>query len=181
MLLALVACSGSSGGSDAADEPTTTAVTSTTAASAGPVAAGKGSVNLGGSEQPFTVTGCVDGPGEGDTPEATQQFRLTGTTDGTPEFTVTITRYTSDSGNGVTTVTETATIGQGAGEAAVGIEAKRTSIDGKWLDLKDPSVQSALLTRRGTLVVVDGLFGPEGSQKGDSDIVAGTIRARCPA
>lgn len=169
----LAACSGSS------EAPPTTA--GTTSATLPSVRPGQGVVVLSGDSQRFTVNSCVDGPAVGDTPEATQQFRMGGSgNDGTVDFAVTATRYSSTTGAG-TTLTETVSVTSGRGEAELGIEARRTSLNGRWLDLKQPGAATPLLARRGKLVTVTGRFGPAGSRAGDKGIVAGQLVARCPS
>lgn len=164
-------CGGSSDGADPVVAPTTTVPT---------IGAGEGEVTLGGEAQRFTVESCVDGPGADDTPEATQQFRLTGSgTAAGLDFAVTATRYTSDTGVGQTTITETITITSGTDDEAVGIEAKRTQINGEWLDLNDPNAKAPLLQRTGSALTAEARFGPEGSVEGDPDITPGSFTANC--
>jgi len=171
--IALVACGG--GSSDGAAPVTASTTTFPT------VAAGRGVLRLGDDLERFTVTSCVDGPAADDTPEATQRFRLTGRgTAGTLAFTISVTRYSSNTGVGGTTLTETAALTSGTGDDAVGLEAKRTSIAGRWLDLNDRAAATALISRSGPTVEVVARFGPEGSKVGDEGIVAGHLRARCP-
>lgn len=128
------------------------------------------------------MASCTEKAGADDSPQAHQEFRLRGTgNDGSVDFTVTVTRFSSDTGKGSLTITETASVGSGTGGSALGIEAKRTSIRGDWVDLNQPAVTEPLLVRRGSLVTVDATFGPEGSVAGDEGLTPGSIRARCPA
>jgi len=142
---------------------------------------GEGALLLGGSLYRFTVGRCTDGSAPGDTPQARQQFRLTGAGQvGTLPFTIAVTRYTSDTGVGGTTVTETALVTTGSGDARRGVEAKRTRVGGRWIDLAQPNADRPLIERVGATVAVGARFGPEGARVGDPDIVIGRLRARCP-
>jgi hypothetical protein len=177
LLAILVAASLVACGHSSPPAPTLPAVTTTTL----PIeAAGHGTVILGGQVEPFTVSSCVDGPSPTTTPDATEQFRLSGAGQvGTFSFTVSVTRYESDSGAGTTTFTETAAVADRSGSSD--IEARRTSINGTWLDLNDPTAKTPLITHSGSLVTVEAKFGPQDSRAGDAGIVSGILVARCPA
>lgn len=146
---------------------------------------GQGVAVIGIDELSFRVTRCDEGPEEGDTPEATLDYVVEGTgeTSDAGAFTVEITRYRSDTGNGVPIVTETARVVSGEGDEARGIEAKRTTAgaEGAWQDLMDPDATGPLVERRDDAVDVQAAFGPEGAVVGDDGIEEGRIRAACPA
>jgi hypothetical protein len=127
------------------------------------------------------VTGCTSTDPASTEPVALKVYELvaTATIDG-DEVTVTATEFRSDSGD-ATTVSQTVTVSSGEGEAAVGVEARRSLLDDRWLDLNDPSVDEALFERRGDQLRVEAKFGPQGSRKGDPGIADGALVARCPA
>ncbi len=176
-VIALAAC-----GSSSATPPTVVPTVAPTADSTRPqVTAGHGTLVLGGELEDFRVTSCADAPGAGDSPQATRQFLLVGSGEaGSLPFTVTVTRFVSDGAAATPTYTETATVATGSGDQLSGIEAKRSSVAGKWLDLNDPAATTALINRSGSLVTIDAKFGPEGSRAGDPDITTGVLTARCP-
>lgn len=145
---------------------------------------GQGVAVIGIQELSFEVTACVEGPEEGDTPEATLELRVSGegeVSDG--PFTVEITRYRSDTGDGPAVVTETAQVRLDLPDGPVGIEAKRTTAGpgGAWLDLTDPEADEPLIDRSDAAVDVRGTFGPAGARSGDEGLDEGRIRAACPA
>lgn len=143
---------------------------------------GQGVAVIGIEELSFTVTACTDGPEADDPPEAMLEYRVEGegdTSDG--PFRVEVSRYRSDTGMGEPVVTETARITFGVDDDARGLEAKRTTAGGEWLDLTDPEAATALIDRRGDAYDVRGTFGSEGARAGDEGIEVGRLRARCPA
>lgn len=184
--LALVgACGGdgpdeAAGGTEPADAVTTAPDPLATLAEPEP---GHGVARIGVDELAFSVDDCESGPAEGDTPEATQELRVTGhgETDG-EAFTVEITRFRSDSGVGAPVVTETATITVGTGEEARGLAPRRSTAGpgGAWLDLADPEADDPLLDRTGDAVDVQGTFGVDGATAADPGLAPGRIRVRCP-
>ena len=126
------------------------------------------------------VTGCSAEDPTSTDPTAQKVYELvaTGTVDG-DEVTVTANEFRTDSGD-ATTVSQTVTISSGEGDAAVGVEARRSFFDEHWLDLNEPDVDEALFERQGDQLTVEAKFGPQGSRKGDPGIMDGAVVARCP-
>lgn len=188
LVVGLVACS--DGGDDAAESTTETVATG----ELGPVhdaiesltepAAGQGVAVIGVEELSFAVDSCERGPEQGDTPEATLEFRLTGSGEMTgAAFTVEVSRYRSDTGQGTPIVTETATIAIVADDGTRGISARRTTAgsDGAWQDLVEPAADGPLIDQMGESIDVRATFGPEGAREGDEGLEQGRIRAHCPS
>lgn len=182
VLVGLAACSGG-GGDDASDTTAGDELSSVpdpleTLTEPTP---GQGVAVIGIEELSFTVTTCTEGPRPEDTPEATLDYLVEGegdTSDG--PFRVEVSRYRSDTGVGEPVVTETARVTFGVDDDARGIEAKRTTAGGEWLDLADPEAETPLIDRRGDAYDVRGTFGPEAGRSGDEGLEVGRLRARCP-
>jgi hypothetical protein len=102
----------------------------------------------------------------------------TGTVDG-DDLTVTADQVRSDSGD-AKAVTQTVTITAPKGSGLVGLQAKRSRVGDRWLDLNDRAATGPLLERHGRQVEVDARFGPQGSKAGDAGIVDGAFIAECP-
>jgi hypothetical protein len=186
-VLCLVACGGGGsdeGSDDTADVDELSPVPDPLESLAEPPP-GQGVAVIGIDELSFTVTRCVEGPEPGDTPEATLDYLVEGTgeTSDAGAFTVEVSRYRSATGDAEPIVTETARVVFGEGDAARGIEAKRTTtgIEGTWRDLTDPDATGPLVDRRDDAVDVEASFGPEGAVQGEEGIEEGRIRAACPA
>lgn len=181
--LALVAAAAACGGNDGPGPASAEVTVPDPLASLAAPDPGRGVAVLGVRELRFTVTACEEGSGTGDTPLATRELQVTGRGEGGDgPFTVTVTRYRSDTGQGVPVVTETATVIYGDDDEARGIEAKRTTAGpgGTWLDLADPEADGPLVERVGDAVDVRATFGPRGARAGDAGLVEGRLRARCP-
>lgn len=183
VIVGLVACSGGNGeeGSDTTEADELSSVPDPLETLAEPTP-GQGVAVIGIEELSFTVTACTEGPRPEDTPEATLDYLVEGegeTSDG--PFHVEVSRFRSDTGVGEPVLTETVRISSGVDEEAVGIEAKRTTAGGEWLDLADPEATTALIERRGDSYDVRGTFGPEAALPGDEGLDVGRLRARCPA
>jgi hypothetical protein len=151
LIAGLVACSGGSGdeGSDTTEPDELSPVPDPLETLAEPTP-GQGVAVIGIEELSFTVTACTEGPRPDDTPEATLDYLVEGegeTSDG--PFLVEVSRFRSDTGVGEPVLTETVRISSGIDEDARGIEAKRTTAGGEWLDLADPDAATALIDRRG--------------------------------
>ena len=175
-------------------------------------APGQGAAVIGFEELTFTVDECVDGPRPDDTPAATLDYEVRGSgrsSDG--PFTVSITRFSSDTGTAGPVITETARVvfaevasgdasdlpgsdTEGEADAAPGghattgsdgtvVEARRTNAGpkGTWLDLADPTAEGPLVERTGAHVDVRGAFGPPAATAGVAGIEPGRLRATCPA
>ena len=182
LVAALAACGGG-GGDDGADAPADelSPVPDPLETLAEPPP-GSGVAVIGIEELSFTVTACTEGPRDGDPPEATLDHLLEGegdTSDG--PFQVEVSRFRSESGVGEPVLTETARITFGVDDEARGVEAKRTTAGGEWLDLTDPEADAPLIERRGDSYDVRGTFGPEAARAGDDGLEAGRLRAVCPA
>lgn len=182
-IIGLAACSGAGDGdasdATAADELSSVPDPLETLTEPTP---GQGVAVIGIEELSFTVTGCTEGPRPEDTPEAALDYLVEGEGDtGDGPFRVEVTRYSSDTGVGDEVLTETARITFGIDDDARGIEAKRTTAGGAWLDLADPEADTALIDRTGDLFDVRGTFGPEGARAGDDGLEVGRLRVRCPA
>jgi hypothetical protein len=181
MVVVLVTGCGGDGGDDDGAGPGST---STTAAPVptipGDAEPGTGWLSLEGDAIELQVTTCAgEDPAPAD-PTAQRLYELvsTATVDG-DEVTVTASEIRTDSGDAVTT-TQTIAVTSGEGEARVGLEAKRSLLDDRWVDLNDPSATDPLLERGGDLVHATASFGPQGSRAGDPRIVPGAFIARCP-
>ncbi|NLV55995.1 MAG: hypothetical protein GXY13_10330 [Acidimicrobiales bacterium] len=192
LVLGTAACGGDDGGDEAEGADRTTE--SDEAGELGPVPdaidslteppVGQGVAVIGVEELSFVVDACERGPEPGDTPEATLEFRLTGSGEMSgATFTVDVSRYRSDTGQGTPVVTETATIAIEADDGPRGITARRTTAGtgGTWQDLTDPDVDEPLIDQLGEAIDVRATFGPEGARVGDDGLEQGRIRAHCPA
>lgn len=148
-------------------------------------APGQGAAVIGFEELSFTVEECVEGPRPDDPPEASLDYSVAGvgeTSDG--PFSVSVTRFRSETGVGDVVITETATIVFGTGAEERGIQSKRTTAGpgGGWLDLADADADGPLIERRGDAFDVRATFGPDTAQPGDDEgLETGRLRARCPA
>ncbi|HEX7135441.1 MAG TPA: hypothetical protein VF228_22895 [Iamia sp.] len=183
-LIAGLAACGGGGGDEASDEPAADELSPVpdpleTLTEPTP---GQGVAVIGIEELSFVVTGCTEGPRPEDTPEATLDYLVEGegdTSDG--PFQVELSRFRSDTGVGELVLTETARITFGVDDDARGVEAKRTTAGGEWLDLADPEADTPLIERRGDSYDIRGTFGPEAARAGDDGLETGRLRARCPA
>lgn len=183
LIAGLAACSGGSGdeGSGTTEPDELSPVPDPLETLAEPTP-GQGVAVVGIEELSFTVTACTEGPRPEDTPEATLDYLVEGqgeTSDG--PILVEVSRFRSDTGVGEPVLTETVRISSGIDDETRGIEAKRTTAGGEWLDLADPDATVALIERRGDSYDIRGTFGPEGARSGDEGLEAGRLRARCPA
>jgi len=126
------------------------------------------------------VTQCTGPDPAAADPSAQKVYELvaTGTVDG-DEVTVTANEFRSDSSDAVA-VSQTVTVSSGEGEDAVGVQARRSFFDDRWLDLNEPDVDEPLFERKGDQLTVEAKFGPQGSRKGDPGIADGALVARCP-
>ncbi|MBI2710170.1 MAG: hypothetical protein HYX34_10810 [Actinobacteria bacterium] len=170
VVAATAACSsGSSGGPKVATTTTT------------PVRPGTGTFTMSGRRLDLRVRMCTTDPGPATDPTATREFLLeaTGADSGTT-YTVRVTRFRSNTGQGGTTFTETADLLSGSGSDVKGLEARRSSSKGRWIDLLDRAARRPLIDRRGDRVRVSGRFGPQGVSEGDRGIYPAVLDARCP-
>jgi hypothetical protein len=174
----LAGCSDGGEDTEAARPPTsTTAPASTVPATVQP---GAGWLSLDQDPIELEVTGCSGVDASAADPSAQKVYELvaTATVDG-DEVTVTANEFRSDSRDAVA-VSQTVTVSSGEGDAAVGVQARRSFFDDHWLDLNEPAVDEALFERRGDLLTVEAKFGPQGSREGDPGIAEGALVARCP-
>ncbi len=182
LLVVLAGCGG--GADDSAPVAPAPATTTDPSADLADPAPGTGVAALGTDVLDLADVTCTDGPAPDDTAEATREAQVTATGDLDGDVVeVEVVRFRSDTGAGDPVVTETARIGVGEGDAARGLEAKRTTAGpgGTWLDLADPEADAPLIERRGDAVDVRGTFGPEAARAGDEGLVEGRIRLHCPA
>jgi hypothetical protein len=183
-LIAGLAACGGGGGDEASDDPAADELSSVpdpleTLTEPTP---GQGVAVIGIEELSFVITACTEGPRPEDTPEATLDYLVEGEGDSSDgPFQVELSRFRSDTGVGEPVLTETARITFGVDDEARGIEAKRTTAGGEWLDLTDPEADTALIERRGDSYDIRGTFGPEAARAGDEGLETGRLRARCPA
>jgi hypothetical protein len=168
-LAALAACSG--GGSDGDDDGASlgdTAPPTKVTAPAPPAtsAAGTGTVVVGRTTSPFSVTECHLEPSEDD---ATTLLTVTGagtTANGVP-FQIEVKRFATDS-----EVAETFTDTISYSDTARILQVQRFEVDGEVSDLRDPDARGTLLRVRPDGLSAAGLAGPPGS---GGDVTEGIV------
>ena len=146
----------------------------------GAAAPGVGWLSLEEDSVELRVTDCTGQDPAATDPSAQKLYELvaTGTVDG-DEVTVTANEFRSDSED-ATALSQTVTVTAREGDATVGLQAKRSFFDERWLDLNERSEDRALFERRGATLVVSARFGPQGSREGDPGVVEGAMIATCP-
>ena len=179
-LVLIASCGG--GGDDGASPTTSTSQGPPKATIPGSVAPGKAWLALDDDAVELSVARCTDtGTGSTSTTQTAQKLSelvATGRS-GSDDITVTVTEFRTDSGDAKAT-TQTVEIAAQEGEAAVGLTARRSFFNERWVDLNEPSATTPLLERDGDQVIATGKFGPQGSRAGDPGIVDGALIARCP-
>jgi hypothetical protein len=144
---------------------------------------GRGVVAIGPDRLEFEVRTCTVEPAADDRPSSHRVFLMEG--DGTvddEQFAVQAVRYEASGAEEASlTVTETVRITIGTGEAIEGVEAERSGVGDRWLDVRDAGADRPLLVNDGDVVRAEGTFGPDGSSAGEASVLSGRLVARCPA
>jgi hypothetical protein len=172
----VAACSDDDGGGDddgasLGDTAPATSVTAPEVPAASP--AGSGTVVIGGSQSPFTVTECQLEPAD----DPTTLVRLTGagTTGSGVPFQLEVKRLAARTAAAETftdtiTYTDTARI----------LQLQRFEVGGEVSDLRDPSARGTLLRVRPEGLSASGLAGPPGTGAAfDQGIVGMALDASC--
>jgi hypothetical protein len=180
LAVALLGCSSSDDGGEAADDTSIGVTAPPTEVTAPPVPApsppGTGVVVLGGTSSSFAVTACQLEP-DGTEPEGAQTLLLvsgTGTTGGGVGFELEVRRFAT--GTDVVTYTDTITYA----DSARILQAQRIEVAGQVDDLRDPEATSSLLRPRADGVSAAGLAGPPGEGAGADGTVGLAVDATCP-
>lgn len=189
LVVALTACSGSSG--DTSPPPTSTRFV------VNPVAAGHGYLQLGKNQYPFDGVICSTGPVDSDPKDtirdfgAYANFKLDGTL-----VVVSLTRYENRTQGAVPTRTDTALVQMQGKNEVKGLKAQRAQVIGNsvWKDVYDPTAKGPLIVHRGDRYEAKGQFGPPDlgavpkpgattttTLPGTSESTPGELVLRCPA
>jgi hypothetical protein len=138
--------------------------------------AGSGTIVVGATTSPFTVTACRLEADPADPPAAQTLVAVVGagtSASGGP-FTVEIRRFAT----GTDVVTYTDTIAYS--DSARILQAQRIEVKGQVTDLRDPSARAPLIQARADGVAAAGLAGAPGDLAGDGGIIGVALDATCP-